>query len=64
MFFVYKNQFLFLKNDKKKFFKRGDLLAQEKEMYLESQDKHKESTSTPEKNSDSRKLFVGTFIEC
>lgn len=39
----------------KKFFKRSDLLAQEKETYLESQDKQNGSTSTPEKSSDSRK---------
>lgn len=39
----------------KKFFKRGDLLAQEKEAHLESLGKQNVSTSTPEKSADLRK---------
>lgn len=41
-------------SDKKKFFRRGDLLQQEKDTYLAQQGKQNENASKPEKSSDSR----------
>ncbi|XP_031640235.1 pre-mRNA-splicing factor 18 [Contarinia nasturtii] len=43
-----------LVNSKKKFFRRGDLLAQEKETNSASHGKQNDNASTPEKSSDSQ----------
>lgn len=53
-FLIHQNSIGKTQNDKKKYFRRGDLLAQEKETYLEQQGKQNENASTPEKSSDSR----------
>lgn len=40
-----------LQDDKKKFFKRGDLLSQEKEEYLKKMSKQNQATLAPENSS-------------
>lgn len=46
----------------KKYFKRGDLFAQQKETQLESAGIRNESTSTPLKSSDARKQLNFGFV--
>lgn len=52
-----------LQDDKKKFFRRGDLMAQEKEAYLEQQGKQKENASAPEKSTNSREYKRSTGLK-
>lgn len=54
------SMYLIQQSGNKKFFKRSDLLAREQEAHSEADGKQKESASTPEKSSDSRKLTTLT----